>query len=421
MKNIRELLDFINASKTSHHAAHEVAVRLDAAGFTALKETEAWQLSDGEGYYLLRGGAIIAFKYKKDPTSMAIISAHSDSPAFKVKCIPESVGSYTRLSVESYGGAINYTWFDRPLSVAGRALVSCSGGAEMRLVDISEPIAVIPSVAPHLKRDINSSFAPNLATDLQPLFSISQNSSLMDLVAERLGVEKEDVLSHDLYLYCAEKASLVGKDNELVLAPRIDDLASVFGALDGLLNCKDSSAMPVLAVFDNEEVGSSTLEGAASDLFADVLEKTLSDSYQRVVRASLMLSCDGAHALHPNHPELSDPACRPVLGGGVVIKYNANRRYSTDATSDGALRALAKRAGIALQCYANRADLPGGSTLGSIATTRVPVTTADIGVAQLAMHSAVETCAASDIYSLCDLAREFYSAGLVIENGGFKL
>jgi aspartyl aminopeptidase len=423
MNNINKLLDFISASVTPYHTVKATADVLEMRGFERLSEQDAWSLADGGLYYVIRGGSLIAFKHRSETRSFNIVSAHTDFPAFKVKTGADRAGDYTRLATESYGGAINYTWFDRALSVGGRVYVKTETGAEMRLVDLARPLAVIPSVAPHLSREINSSFGPNLATDLRPLYSLDGGCSVISEVARALGVDEDDILAHDLYLYNPDRGTVFGGDGSLLLAPRIDDLASVYTALDAFIEAKDSAATPILALFNNEEVGSSTREGAASHFLADTVKRICGSEevYRLALASSVMLSSDGAHAMHPNHPELSDPVCHPVLGGGVVVKYNSNRRYATEAESLAPLAFIAKRCGVKLQSYANRADLPGGSTLGSIASTKLPVLTVDIGIAQLAMHSVMETCAVSDIEAMTELLEAFYSAEISNTGDGFSV
>ena len=416
------LFEFINGAPTSFHAAKSVADMLREAGYAEL--SVATVLEDGRGYYTKRAGSLIAFVYRVDAESFAITASHSDSPAFKLVMKPDShTGAYSRISVERYGGAINYTWLDRPLSVAGRLVISDNGVIRERLVDVGEDIAVIPSVAPHLNRGVNDSFSPNAAVDLQPLYALGSSGDILSRVAAVAGVCESDIISHDLYLYCREGARLIGESGEMILSPRIDDLASVYTATLAFIEAEKSTAIPVLAVFDNEEIGSSTKEGAASGLLGEILSLLTPDNEKRrrMLSSSLMLSVDGAHALHPNHPELSNPECHAVMGNGIAVKYNAARRYATDAVSDALLRGIASKVGIALQSYANRADQPGGSTLGSIAATALSVHTVDIGISQLAMHSAVELAAASDIESCYRLLLAFYSCSVECRDGGYSI
>ena len=424
MKLTERLFDFIESAPTSLHAAKSVSAILEESGYTKICECGGTELVAGGKYYIARGGAVIAFRKRENCTSFGITASHSDAPSFKLNFVSETRAAYTRLSVERYGGSIHYSWLDRPLSVAGRVMISVGGEISEKLVKLDEDLAVIPSVAPHLMRDVNSGFSPNAAVDLQPLYSIGA-ACVLDKVAAAAGVARENIISHDLYLYTREHPTTFGAEGELILAPRIDDLASVYTALSAFIDAPDTASTPVFAMFDHEEVGSSTTEGAASTLLSDVLALICPDKSCReaAIRASLMLSVDGAHALHPNHPELSDPANRPTLGGGVAIKYNANRRYATDAASDAILRTIAAADGIALQVYANRADLPGGSTLGSIAATGLGIPTVDIGIPQLAMHSIMESAAASDVDAMYKLLSAFYASSVErdSESGALKV
>lgn len=413
MSNVNGLFDFIKKSPSAYHAVSAVADALRENGFTELRECDAWELRDGGKYFVTRAGSsIIAFVHKDELSCYDIVAAHSDTPSFRLKCEPECGGAYSRLNVERYGGPVYYTWFDRPLSLAGRVVVSTESGADIRLVDLDRDSFVIPSVAPHLNREINNGFKPNPAVDLLPLYAMGKERGLLlDEIATAANTARESIVSYDLFLYNREAGTRFGKDGEFILAPRLDDLGCVYAALRGFLAARESVATPVLAVFNNEEVGSATKQGAASTFLFDTLERAAGDTlaYRRAVASSVMVSADNAHAVHPNHPELADPLCQSVLTGGVVIKYNADQRYTTDGVSDAIIRTVAARAGAAVQSYTNRADMPGGSTLGSIATTRVPVTSVDIGLPQLAMHSANETAAASDVDAMISLLTEFYS------------
>ena len=326
-----------------------------------------------------------------------------------------SGGGYSKLWVERYGGAILYSWFDRPLSVAGRVIVKNDGGIEERLVSFDRDLLVIPSVAPHLNRSANDAFSPSLTSDLLPLLSLEKNMSIKKLIASELSVCEDDVLSHDLFVYAREKGKLVGLNGELILSPRLDDLECVYTSLVAFLASSPTESTKVLAVFDNEEVGSSTKQGAASTFMYDVLLRISPDheSYIASLASSFMVSADNAHAKHPSHPELSDFLNAPVLSGGVVIKHNANQRYTTDAYSEAVFSEICALAGAKTQHYSNRADLLGGSTLGSISNTRVAMPSIDIGLGQLAMHSAVETASESDAFEMVKALSKFYSTTLV--------
>ena len=412
MKEVNHLFDYINSSPTAFHAVDTLAKMLTKEGYTELLECDGWQLATGGKYFVRRNGSsLIAFRTAESPKGFMIAAAHTDSPAFRVKLSGEKSGAYSRLDVEKYGGMIYYSWLDRPLSVAGRLVVKTESGVECRLVNIDRDLVSIPSLAIHLNRGVNDGLKLNPATDLLPLYSLG-TASIADTLAVAAGVNAEDILSHDVFLYNREKGRTFGENDEFILSPRLDDLESVYAAARGFVTAKGADCIPVLAVFDNEEVGSETKQGAASTFLLDVLTRLGGESYTQLVASSMMLSIDNAHALHPNHPEMSDRENAPVLGGGIVVKFNANQRYATDAVSHGIFLEICGRAGVETQRYYNRADLPGGSTLGSISNTRVSVPTVDIGFPQLAMHSATETAAVSDLEPMIVATRAFFSTAI---------
>lgn len=417
MNYVEGLFEFIKNSPSAYHAVNTVKQLLDSEGYTELYECDRWKLSVDGKYYVVRNGtSIIAFRTVRDARGFMICASHSDSPAFRIKTTPESVGAYTRLEVEKYGGMIYYTWLDRPLSVAGRVIVRTPDGIESKLVNINTDLVTIPSLAIHLNRGVNESATFNPAKDLLPLYSMeTEKGEFIDRIAKSLGVNETDILSHDLFLYNREEGKRVGKDGEFILCPRLDDLGCVYSSLAAFLSSRDSHAVPMLAVFDNEEVGSETKQGAASTFLRDVLLRISGSesSLSAALENSFMVSADNAHAKHPAHPEMSDPDNAPMLNGGIVIKYNANQRYATDGLSDALFRSVCHRAGVKVQTYCNRADLPGGSTLGSISNTKVSVPTVDIGLPQLAMHSANETAGAYDVESMVTTLTEFYSSSLL--------
>lgn len=420
MSYVNELFDFIKNSPTAYHTVKTVKELLISEGFTEVYESKPASFSDGRAHFVCRGGSsIIAFKGNVKNGGFMICASHSDSPCFKIKG-ELSGASYTRLATEKYGGMIYYTWLDRPLSVAGRVVVKNAEGVRSVLVNIEKAALTIPSVAIHLNRGVNEGCKLNPATDLLPLIGTADaKGALMSAIAEQAGVSDDEIISHDLFLYNAEEGRTVGINDELILSPRIDDLGCVYASLRAFVDadvCDDSCA--VLAIFDNEEVGSETKQGAASS-FLDMTLRAIAGNDERYSAAlyhSFMISADNAHAIHPNHPELYDGTNAPTLGGGVVVKYNANQRYTTDAISDGIFTTLAARAGVRLQRFSNRADMVGGSTLGSISNTRVAVSTVDIGLPQLAMHSATETAAVSDLDDMVKALSELYSS-TVIKNG----
>ena len=419
MENITEsMLEFIDKTPTAFHTVANVADMLSASGFKRLYEGERWQTEAGGKYFVVRNSSsIIAFVKGSENSPFMICASHSDFPAFKVK--EENSGVYARIATEKYGGMIMYSWFDRPLSVAGRVMVKNENGFTERLVNVDRDLLVIPSVAIHMQRNANDGFAPNAAVDMLPLFAIDKTKKLSSVIAEELSVDEKDIVSSDLFLYTRQKGSVIGADSELFLSPRIDNLECVYTSLRAFLDSAPTESTKVYAVFDNEEVGSETKQGAASTFLSDVLERISPDreGYFALLAKSFMVSADNAHAKHPAHPELSDSIEAPVLSGGVVIKHNANQRYATDAVSAAIFGEICHRAEVRVQHYSNRADKIGGSTLGSISNTRVSIPTVDIGLAQLAMHSAVETAALSDAVDMTKALCKFYSSTLENKNG----
>lgn len=416
--------EFLKSSPNAFYAVATVRERLLSEGYTELSERGGWTLADGGKYFITKNSSsLIAFRAVKDANGFMISASHSDTPAFRVKKALSADSAYVKLPVERYGGAILYSWLDRPLSIAGRVVVKTDSGVRSQLVDLERDVAVIPSVAIHQMRDVNEKYSPNLAVDMIPLFSTSKDSLSLDgIIAAQIGADEKSILSHDLFLYAKNEPITVGIDNELILAPRLDDLGCVFASLEAFLSADAAKSIPVLMVMDNEEVGSETKQGAASTFPIDTLTRIAGgeEACRRMLCDSLMVSADNAHAKHPNRPELSD-AGAPVLNGGVVIKYNANQKYATDGVSSALFNLICERCGAKTQAYYNRADLPGGSTLGSIANTRVSVSTVDIGLPQLAMHSAVETMGASDLPEMIKALRAFYSTALSSTGDEIKL
>lgn len=421
----KELLKFIENSPTAYHAVANIKAELSALGFTKLIEGMSWNIERGKGYFVTRNGSsVIAFKVPAGECGGFMIAAsHSDSPAIKIKENPELKDKfYVKLSTEKYGGMIDSTWLDRPLSIAGRVLVKSGGGVSSKLVDFKEPCAIIPNVAIHLNRKVNEGVALNAAVDMLPVVSLAEGDDVfMAKVAELAGVGEEDVLSYDLMLYNRQQGVEWG---DFVSSPRLDDLQCVFASLKAFSAAPASGSIPVLALFDNEEVGSRTKQGADSTFMSTVLKKlgfslglTEADFGDKIAE-SMMLSCDNAHGVHPNHPELTDANHRCTLGGGVVLKFNANQSYCTDGLSAALVKTLCQRAGVPAQAYTNRADILGGSTLGNIANTQLSMISADVGLAQLAMHSAFETAGSRDTAYMVKLLKEFFSAALKIKDDG---
>ncbi len=413
-----EFLEFVSASPTAFHAVAEVEKRLVAAGAAVLKEKDAWDLKPGKTYAVKRNGsAIIAFTVPKGVKGYRVFACHADSPMFKIKENPElSVENrYVRLDTERYGGMILSTWFDRPLSVAGRVVVKKGRGLEEKLVDFGRDLLIIPNVAIHQMREINDGFAPNPQVDLLPLYGGGEaKGRFMQQVAELAGVKEEDVRGHDLFVYNREKGTVWGANGEFMSSPRIDDLECAYCGISGFLAGSQKRYGAVYALFDNEEVGSASRQGAASTFLKDTLERiseALGDTAElknRRIADSFLLSADNGHAVHPNHPEKCDPANRPYLNGGVLLKFSANQRYTTDGVSAAMFRAVAEKAGVPTQVFFNRSDTVGGSTLGNLSVLQVPFPSADIGLAQLAMHSSYETAGVHDLESMTKLATAFF-------------
>lgn len=421
MDTVQKLFRFLDESPTCYHAAANAKAALTAAGAVELRESEQWKLEKGTLYVVERGdSALMAFRVPEGPFhGFLMAAAHSDSPTFKVRETAEaaSAGNTLRLSVEPYGGGVWRGWLDRPLSVAGRVVIRQGDRLVSRLVNIDRDLLVIPGVAIHMDRSVNKGAELNPAVDLLPLLGCGKEpGAFRKLIAEAAGVREEHLLSTELFLYPRTKAVQTGLNGEFIVSPRLDDLQCVFGCLEGFLAAKPGGSLPVLAVFNNEEVGSNTRQGADSTFLTDVLERIAhgcgldSEAWKAAIANSFMVSADNAHAIHPAHPEYADKGEFPVLGGGIVIKYNANQRYTTDAVSGAVFQAICQEAGVPVQRYSNRADLPGGSTLGNISTAHLSVPTVDIGLPQLAMHSCYETAGARDIVSLIRLMEEFYAS-----------
>lgn len=422
---VNELIDFIDSSVSSYHAIDGLKRMLTAAGFVELHESDEWHLSAGHSYYVTRNlSSVIAFKLPSiKPLGFMIAAAHSDSPCFKLKKNFElEANGYIRINAERYGGAIYSSWLDRPLSVAGRLTVSDKNSVKSRLVSLDDDVMLIPNAAIHMNRAMNDGYAYNPAVDLVPLYSsTSGKGGLLKAIASAAEISESDILDFDLFVFNRQKGTVWGYGGEYFSAPRIDDLQCAYSTVRALIESEPTCALPVAAVFDNEEVGSATKQGADSSFLYDVLSR-LSDyigsKLPCLLPSSLMLSADNAHALHPNHPEYADNGNRPMMNGGVVIKYNANQRYTSDGVSAAMFSKICTDADVPLQFFANRSDMAGGSTLGNISNTHVSLNTVDIGCAQLAMHSAYETAGSRDTDHMLAAMRAFYSSAVKCERDG---
>lgn len=424
---VEGLLEMIRKSPTAFHAVAASSEMLEAAGYLCLNEGDRWDLVPGGKYYLTRNqSSILAFSLPvKDAKQLLLSASHTDSPMFKLKNCYEApaFGTYGRFDTEVYGGTILSSWMDRPLSLAGRAVVRDGDGYLARLFSFDRDLMVIPNVAIHMNRTVNSGYAFNPAVDMLPLFSLlGESPTLSDLLSELLNCSADDIVGLDAFVYNRMPGSVWGASGEFFSAPRIDNLMCLYGTLCGFLaSAPQPDSLNLWFSADNEETGSATKQGAGSVLLSDTLDR-ICESFgwdKRILLANgFMVSADNGHAKHPNHPELSDPKNAPCLGGGVVIKTNAAQHYTTDAPSAALFGEICRGAGVPVQQFANRSDQPGGSTLGSISNTKVPLLTVDIGMAQLAMHSAYETAAGADCDYLVRAMTSFYEIGLSSSRDG---
>ena len=415
MNTLEALKDYLDSAHSVFHAVAGLVKLLETEGYQPLSEAESWTLKSGGKYYLTRGGtAVIAFRVPEGTAKGFLMSAsHSDRPTFKLKENGELTGTYTRLAVERYGGMLIAPWLDRPLSVAGRVLVDTEDGIVSRLVDIDKDLLLIPNVAIHMNRQANEGYKWNPAVDVLPLAGGKDSKGKLQALLEEAAGGK--IVGSDLFLYLRQEATQWGVDGEYISAQGLDDLQCAWGCAQGFLKAEACNNIPVLCVFDSEEVGSGSVQGAASDLLEGTLERicqSLGLNLRQLLAGSFMVSADNAHAIHPNHPEFADPSNAPVPGGGIVVKHNAALRYTTDGLSAALFRKVCKQAEVPVQNYYNRADLPGGSTLGYISLAHVSVPSVDIGLAQLAMHSCYETAAVADCAYLEQAMAAYYGCGL---------
>ena len=424
-----QLLRFIENSPSCFHVIRNMKEELLEAGFVELNEAQQWKLEEHGKYFVTRNGSsIIAFKVPgKDFTGFNIMASHSDSPSFKIKenAEMEAEKHYTKLNVEKYGGMICAPWFDRPLSVAGRILVEEEDKIRTVLVDVDRDLLMIPNLAIHMNRQVNDGYKYNPQVDMLPLYGDeSAKGSFMKMIADTAGVEEDKIIGNDLFLYNRQKGSIWGADEEFMSSAKLDDLQCAYSSLQGFLHSENEYAVTVHCVFDNEEVGSGTKQGAESTFLKDTLVRINSamgrtdEQYRMAVASGFMVSADNAHAVHPNQGSKADPTNRPYMNGGIVIKHSANQKYTTDAVSCAIMRKICKKAEVPYQMFANRSDIPGGSTLGNISTTQVSFNTVDIGMAQLAMHSPYETCGVKDTAYLMKMAETFFGSYICMDADG---
>ena len=418
---IRDLMDFLDASRSVYHTVAYISKILDQAGYVHLPEGDDWTLEDGGKYYITRNmSTVIAFRIPRgEPAGFLLSASHSDRPSFKIKENGELESKYIRLSTEKYGGMLMAPWMDRPLSVAGRVMVETPTGVKMKLVDIDQDLMIIPNVAIHMNRKVNDGYAYNPATDTIPLLGDRDVKGMFGrMIADQA---QGRILGHDLFLYLRQKATVWGIEQEFISSQALDDLQCAWGCLQGFLNATESGSVPMYCVFDSEEVGSRSVSGADSTMLTSTMNRIaryLDANLARMMSQSFLVSADNAHAIHPNHPELADPKNAPTMNGGIVVKFNASQRYTTDAVAAAVFRSVCNRAGVPTQTYYNRPDIPGGSTLGYVSLTHVSVPTADIGLAQLAMHSCYETAGVQDSLYLEKAMTAYFSSTLHVTGDG---
>ncbi|GAA0077192.1 M18 family aminopeptidase [Clostridium sp. CTA-5] len=428
MNNAKDLLKFINDSKSAFHGAYEVKKILDTQGYKEVKETEKWDLKEGGKYYVMKNqSAIIAFEVgaeNLEESGFRLIGAHTDSPGFRIKPKSEMQveGHYVKLNTEVYGGPILSTWFDRPLSIAGRVTLKSENPMKPRvkLLDLNKPVLIIPSLAIHMNRSINEGYEYNKQKDTLPLLTMAtdkleKDGYLIKLISENLNVDESEILDFDLFVYEFEKGSIIGMQEEFISAGRLDDLWMVYAGLKALLESDKNKATKVLVALDNEEIGSLTAQGANSSLLENILERiTLAlgkdrEGFKMALANSVMISADLAHALHPNYVEKHDPTNRPVLGKGPVIKIAASGSYSTDSYAGAIFKEVCNRAGVPCQEFVNRSDVKGGTTIGPISAAKLNIPVIDMGAPLLSMHSIRELASVKDNEYTIKAFTEFFN------------
>lgn len=423
-ENVKKLLEFIQKSPSCFHVIENVKQQLADAGFRELKEKEHWKIENGGSYFVTRNhSSIIAFRMpENDFCGFRMIASHSDSPTFRIKEQPEIEveKKYTKLNVEKYGGMIPETWFDRPLSVAGRIIIGRNGRMEERLLHVDRDLLMIPNLAIHMSGREPKTFNPQ--KDLLPLFGCgSKKEDFTKFIAKEAGIEEKELLSYDLFLYNRMPGTVFGAKNEFIASPKLDDLECVYASVAAMLQERSKDYVTMCCILDNEEVGSGTKQGAGSTFVPEVLERIsrlctkTKEEYFMAVADSFLVSADNAHAVHPNYTEKADPSNRPYLNEGIVLKYNAAQKYTTDAKSAAVIKYLCMENEIPYQVFFNRSDVAGGSTLGNILTGQVSMKSADIGMPQLAMHSAYESAGVEDLNSMIRLMKSFYRMGKEVE------
>lgn len=423
---IEKLLNFLNSSPVNFLAVETIRKKLEESGFRRIDAGEKLpETKAGDCFYITKNdSSIYAFRMGNKPVEDAgfkLICAHCDSPTFRIKPRGEMIseGGIVRLNTEVYGGPILSTWFDRPLSIAGRVILRSESilHPKTALLNVKRPLLTIPNLAIHFNRQVNDGVKLSRQKDMLPIMGMINNhlesgNILINIICEELNVIPDDILDFDLYLYDITPACLVGVHNELVSAGRLDDLSMVHAALEAMLAAETSDETQVMAIFDNEETGSGTKQGAASPVLRNMLERIAgsAENFYRAVEHSFMVSADNAHAYHPNHGEKYDPTNHPLMGRGPVIKFNASQKYASDADSAAVFKAVCEKAEVPCQTFVNHSDVAGGSTLGNILTSQIPLRGVDMGNPIWAMHSVRETGSVLDHIYCIRAFTEFYNA-----------
>lgn len=431
---INRLLDFLNASPVNFLAARNLAAELERHGYRRINPCEPiGKIAVGDKLYATKNdSSVYAFEIGQKPMAESgfhIICAHCDSPTFRIKPNPEITceGGIVKLNTEVYGGPIMSTWFDRPLTIAGRVIVRGEDpfSPETRLLHVKRPLLQISNLAIHFNREVNDGVKLSKQKDMLPILGIingelEKGNMLINIIIEELSkekeVKKEDILDFDLYLADASPACTFGAHDEFISSGRLDDLSMCYAGLEALLHSETSDTTKVLAIFDNEETGSQTKQGAASPFLASLLQRIATaqsgttEAFHQAVERAFMVSADNAHAWHPNYSEKYDPTNHPVLGGGPVVKFNAAQKYASDAVSAAVFAEICKKAGVPCQRFVNHSDVAGGSTLGNILASSLPLRGVDMGNAILAMHSCRETGSVNDLTFCVKAFTQFYNA-----------
>lgn len=426
----KSLMSFINETPNAYYCVDNLRQKLIENGFEELYENELWvNLKEDEKYFVTRNdSSIIAFKMsnKKENIGFNIVSVHTDSPSFSIKPNADMFdGNYMKLNVNGYGGMLNYTWLDRPLSLAGRVVTLKDGVYAKQLVNVDKDLLIIPSQAIHINRDVNEKNLLNHQVDMLPVVSLSNDKKLEDIIRENLsksGKDVDKICDYDLYLYNRDSAKNVGLNDELILAPRLDDLASLFPAFVGFIEADNTNSINVFCAFDNEEIGSLTQQGADSTFLIDTLTRIAEVSNINLLVAlnnTFVISADNAHAMHPNAGSKSDPTNKVLLNNGVVIKHHIN--YTTDAVTSSLFKGICNYAKVPYQDFACRSDMRCGATLGGISQSHVGVDSIDIGLPQLAMHSTNETIGSKDVFYMYKALLEFYNSTIIKDKNKIRI